>query len=62
MAREIVRSVSLRKVARMTGRIPAALLDIVRPRINAPAWVGTLFVAVLGACCAVVSIAIGNSL
>ncbi|MEQ9327294.1 MAG: ComF family protein [Rhodospirillales bacterium] len=31
MAREIVRSVSLRKVARMTGRIPAALLDIVLP-------------------------------
>lgn len=44
------------------GAAAGALLDIVRPRVNAPAWVGTLFVAVLGACCTVVSIAIGNSL
>lgn len=44
------------------GAAAGALLDIVRPKIDAPAWVGTLFVAVLGACCAVVSIAIGNGL
>jgi membrane associated rhomboid family serine protease len=44
------------------GALAGALMDVVRPRIDAPAWVGTLFVAVLGVGCAVVSIAIGNGL
>lgn len=44
------------------GAVAGALMDVVRPRISAPAWVGTLFVAVMGAGCAVVSIAIGAGL
>lgn len=44
------------------GAVAGVLLDVVRPRINAPQWVGSVLVGALGVACALASISIGNSL
>lgn len=40
------------------GAIAGLLFDVVRPRAQAPAWVGTVLVAVFGIACAVASVAV----
>ncbi len=44
------------------GAAAGALMDLLRPRLKAPPWAGTVFVVALGAICAAVSVAIGNGL
>ncbi len=44
------------------GAAAGVLMDVVRPRIDAPVWVGTVLVTVLGLACALASVVIGNSL
>ena len=44
------------------GAAAAALMDLVRPKIQAPPWVGSVLIVVLGAACTFGSIAIGNGL
>lgn len=40
------------------GAIAGLLFDVVRPRTKAPAWVGTVLVAVFGVACALASVAV----
>lgn len=44
------------------GAAAAALMDVVRPKINAPVWVGSVLIVVLGVGCTLASIVIGNGL
>lgn len=40
------------------GAIAGVLFDVLRPRANAPVWVGTVLVAVFGVACALASVAV----